>query len=106
MASPFPGMNPYLEHPEMWPEVHHMLISILAETLTPQLLPKYRAAIDKRVYYVNSEDSLLVGIPDVTVDERLHQGIDTQCTGRPQFHLPRRLSRYKFPCQSRFVKAI
>jgi hypothetical protein len=63
-------MNPYLEHPDMWPEVHHMLISVLAETLTPQLLPKYRAAIDKRVYYVSGEDALLVGIPDVTVDER------------------------------------
>jgi len=72
MTSPFPGMNPYLEHPDMWPEVHHMLISVLAETLTPQLLPKYRAAIDKRVYFISSsDDALLVGIPDVTVDERV-----------------------------------
>ncbi|MGL5058451.1 MAG: DUF4058 family protein [Microcoleus sp.] len=23
MPSPFPGMNPYLENPEFWPEVHH-----------------------------------------------------------------------------------
>ncbi|MGC1308231.1 MAG: DUF4058 family protein [Phormidesmis sp.] len=22
MSSPFPGMNPYLENPELWPEVH------------------------------------------------------------------------------------
>jgi Protein of unknown function (DUF4058) len=27
MPSPFPGMNPYLEHPELWPGVHHLLIS-------------------------------------------------------------------------------
>jgi Protein of unknown function (DUF4058) len=49
MSSPFPGMNPYLENPELWPEVHHLLISILAETLNPQILPKYRVAVKKRV---------------------------------------------------------
>jgi Protein of unknown function (DUF4058) len=49
MSSPFPGMNPYLENPELWPEVHHLLISVLAETLNPQLLPKYRVAVEKRV---------------------------------------------------------
>jgi hypothetical protein len=68
MPSPFPGMNPYPEHPELWLEVHHMLISVLAETLTQQLLPKYRGAIDKRIYYVSGDEALLVGIPDVTVD--------------------------------------
>ena len=39
MSSPFPGMNPYLENPDLGPEVHHLLISLLAETLNPQLLP-------------------------------------------------------------------
>jgi Protein of unknown function (DUF4058) len=66
MSSPFPGMNPYLENPELWPEVHHLLISILAETLNPQLLPKYRVAVEKRVY--DADDALLAGIPDVTVE--------------------------------------
>jgi hypothetical protein len=68
MSNPFPGMNPYLENPEIWPEVHHLLISILAETLNPQLLPKYRVAIEKRVYQLSGEDVLLVGIPDVTIE--------------------------------------
>lgn len=62
-------MNPYLENPDLWTEVHHLLISILAETLNPQLLPKYRAAIEKRVY-LSGEEALLVGIPDVTVERR------------------------------------
>ncbi|KAB8319875.1 DUF4058 family protein [Tolypothrix campylonemoides VB511288] len=26
MNSPFPGMNPYLENPVFWSEVHHRLI--------------------------------------------------------------------------------
>lgn len=68
MPNPFPGMNPYLEHPEFWPEVHHLLIGTIAESLNPQLLPKYRVAIEKRVYRISGEDSLLVGIPDVTVE--------------------------------------
>ena len=50
-------MNPYLEMREFWPEVHHLLISILAETLNPQVLPKYRVAIEKRVYQMNGDDA-------------------------------------------------
>ncbi|NJK52113.1 MAG: DUF4058 family protein [Leptolyngbyaceae cyanobacterium SU_3_3] len=68
MTDPFPGMNPYLEHPDFWPEVHHLLIGVLAESLNPQLLPKYRVAIEKRVYQMSGDDVLLVGIPDVTVE--------------------------------------
>lgn len=67
MANPFPGMNPYLESPELWPQVHHLLISRIFESLVPQLLPKYIVDIEKRVYELSGENSLLVGIPDVTV---------------------------------------
>ncbi|NET85102.1 MAG: DUF4058 family protein [Moorea sp. SIO1F2] len=70
MPSIFPGMDPYLEHPDLWPEVHHWLISLIAEYLIPQVRPKYKVAIEKRIYQVNQtnqDDVLLVGIPDVTV---------------------------------------
>jgi hypothetical protein len=67
MPSPFPGMNPYLEHPERWPEVHHRLITAIAIALASPLRPKYRVAIEKRTYLSDSEDFLLVGIPDVAV---------------------------------------
>jgi hypothetical protein len=67
MPNPFPGMNPYLESPEFWPQVHHLLISIIFESLVPQLLPKYIVDIEKRIYQLSGGDSLLVGIPDVTV---------------------------------------
>ncbi|WP_413038850.1 DUF4058 family protein [Roseofilum sp. Guam] len=30
MPSPFSGMNPYLEHSDLWPGVHHWLIIELA----------------------------------------------------------------------------
>lgn len=70
MPSPFPGMDPYLEHPDLWPGVHHWLIIEIARLLSPQLRPKYRVAVEVRVYETSGENSLLVGIPDVTVKHR------------------------------------
>jgi Protein of unknown function (DUF4058) len=63
MKPAFPGMNPYLEDPEIWVELHSWLIVQLARSLNPQLTPKYRAAVEKRIY----TDAILVGIPDVSV---------------------------------------
>ncbi|HAA29924.1 MAG TPA: hypothetical protein DCE56_22305 [Cyanobacteria bacterium UBA8553] len=67
MHSPFPGMNPYLEQPEIWSQVHKWLTILIAQTLNPQLRPKYRVAIEERVYEAKGDDSLLVGIPDDVV---------------------------------------
>lgn len=67
MPSPFPGMNPYLEHPDRWSTVHNRLMVALADWLTPQLLPKYQVDIEKRVYEVVGVNALLVGRPDVTI---------------------------------------
>lgn len=67
MRSPFPGMDPYLENPELWSEVHSRLIVAIADDLTDHLTEKYRVAIEKRTYFSGGDDSLLVGIPDVSV---------------------------------------
>jgi hypothetical protein len=67
MPSPFPGMNPYLEDPELWPGVHGRLIVAIADFLSPQLRPKYFVAIEERTYQTTCEERLLVGIPDVVV---------------------------------------
>jgi Protein of unknown function (DUF4058) len=50
MPNPFPGMNPYLESPEFWPEVHSRLIVAIADALVPQLMPKYRVVDDRAAY--------------------------------------------------------
>jgi Protein of unknown function (DUF4058) len=60
-------MDPYLEHPGMWPEVHHRLISAIADALEQTLSLEYRVAIEKRTYLSVPEDSILVGIPDVSI---------------------------------------
>ncbi len=67
MASPFPGMNPYLEHPQLWPEVHNRLIIAIANAIESNLSRKYRVAIEKRTYTSLPEDSIIVGIPDISV---------------------------------------
>ncbi len=67
MTSPFPGMNPYLEDPEFWPEVHNRLIVALADALIPSLRPTYHVAIEKRTYLNDGQGSLLVELPDVSV---------------------------------------
>ncbi|WP_342745945.1 DUF4058 family protein [Brunnivagina elsteri] len=67
IVSPFPGMNPYLENPLFWSEIHNLLIAAIFRKLNPQLRPKYKVAIEKRVYQTTDEDSLLVGIADVAI---------------------------------------
>ena len=67
MPSPFPGMDPYLEQPDLWPGVHNRLIVAIADALVLLVRPKYRVDIDKRIYQIDLEDDPLVGIPDVTV---------------------------------------
>jgi len=67
MPSPFPGMDPYLEAPNLWPDVHSRLIVGIADTLGPMLLPNYYVAIEQRIYLNTPTDNRLVGIPDVSV---------------------------------------
>lgn len=75
----FPGMNPYLENPGIWPEVHYGLLSALMRSLNPQLNPKYRVAVEKRVY----TDAVLIGIPDTVVFEK-NQVAGVQSQPSPQ----------------------
>jgi Protein of unknown function (DUF4058) len=75
LASPFSGMNPYLESPAFWSEFHNRLMVAIADDLSPQPRPRYRVAIEQRVYLSSIDDSSarasgdrkLLGIPDVTV---------------------------------------
>ena len=50
MASPFPGMDPYLEDEKIWPAFHHQLVSCLYQILLPGLIDRYRARVGQRHY--------------------------------------------------------
>lgn len=66
-------MDPYLENPGIWPEVHYGLLGALMRSLNPQLNPKYRVAVEKRVYI----DNVLMGIPDTVVFEKRYAQQET-----------------------------
>ena len=43
MPSPFPGMNPYFEAPDLWEDFHQNLATEIQSQLMPKLRPKYYA---------------------------------------------------------------
>jgi len=68
MPSPFPGMDPYLERPTLWPNVHQRLITYAGDQLQAQLGQRYFVAIGERVYLESPGRPGYV--PDLHVVER------------------------------------
>ena len=68
MPSPFPGMDPYLEDPGLWPDVHSRLINVSSEMLLAQLRPRYFVQIEERVYLADETDEGRdVIVPDIRI---------------------------------------
>ncbi len=64
MPSPFPGMDPYIERPEIWPDFHDSLITCIRGALQPLLKPRYVAVTADRLYVVEADRPIR---PDVAV---------------------------------------
>lgn len=72
MPSPFPGMDPYLEDAELWPDVHADLITGIRAHLTPRLRPRYVARVEQHTFLFDPNDpgeEVLI-VPDVRIIER------------------------------------
>ncbi len=67
MTTPFPGMDPYLEHPAIWPDVHNRLIAAIGDLLGPALRPRYYVRLEERVYADDPDELVFVGRPDLAV---------------------------------------
>jgi hypothetical protein len=65
MPSPFPGMDPYLEHPVLWEGLHARLVVAIANRLQPLLDPRYVATVEERVYIEGPQRR----IPDVWIQK-------------------------------------
>lgn len=50
MASPFPGMDPYLESKEIWPGFHHLLADEIMAQLNARLSDKYYADVEVKTF--------------------------------------------------------
>ncbi len=75
MAHPFPSMNPWLENPLLWSDVHHSLITALRDDLAPRLRPRYFVAVETHTYITLPPDwESRLRRPDVLVRQRrLHE---------------------------------
>lgn len=55
MPSPFSGMDPFLEHPDLFPDFHDSFITYLREFTQPALRPPYLSGIGRRTWIEVSE---------------------------------------------------
>ncbi|MBC7516090.1 MAG: DUF4058 family protein [Alkalinema sp. FL-bin-369] len=76
MLNPFLGMNPYLEHPELWHQVHNHLITGIAFAIADQIAPQYRVSIEQRMYQSLDDPRSIVGIADVSVNPDVSVKLD------------------------------
>lgn len=60
-------MDPYLEHPSLWPDVHNRLLAAIADDLAPRVAPAYYVALERRTYLLKPDDLVLVGRADIAV---------------------------------------
>ena len=77
MPIPFPGMDPYLERPSLWVQIHASLIVDIQRFLTPLLRPHYNVAIEQRTYLTFlSPDEQSSGIPDILLSSPIDETDD------------------------------
>ena len=67
MPSPFPVMDPYLERPTKWPNVHQWIVFGLAEALGQVLPDHYYVSIEERLSIADLPDRGATKRPDATV---------------------------------------
>jgi hypothetical protein len=70
-------MDPWLEHPAIWPDVHNSLIAAIRDELVPRVAPRYYVGLEQRVCSAAPGEMVFVGLPDVAVGKR--GSIDIGC---------------------------
>jgi Protein of unknown function (DUF4058) len=69
MPSPFPGMDPFIEHQDAWHDFHERAIPCIASLLGAQLRPRYIVKIDEHIYVHEfaAKSRRLAGRADISV---------------------------------------
>jgi hypothetical protein len=60
-------MDAYLEGRNVWPGLHHRLITAIGDSLAPQVAPAYYVAIEERTYIIEEDMEEFVGRPDAAI---------------------------------------
>lgn len=103
MELPFPGMDPYLEDPTIWPDVHNSLIIAIRDQIQARLDPRYTAAVTPYIAVESIEiaPSRRAIIPDVGIlarDEPDQGGVAVAIAPAPlavaaEMNIPTRYAR-------------
>jgi hypothetical protein len=100
MPSPFPGMDPYLERPGTWTELHGTLIVAMQRHLNRVLPERFVATSDRHVWIgtLEEENGVSLREPDVFVTETksgraLSSTSSTALLSAPQTIIVRRTER-------------
>ena len=68
MPSPFPGIDPYLEGQDLWPDFHFGFIAALRDAINEKLPEPYVARIDERMNLVElAQEEVKRILPDLAV---------------------------------------
>lgn len=71
MPSPFPGMDPYLEDPAIWPDFHAEFVGCLRKAIGDKLPGDYDACINERVTLIEAlDESGRSIVPDVSIERQ------------------------------------
>lgn len=71
MPSPFPGMNPFLEHEDAWRDFHESFMPAAREALSPQVSPGFIVKLEENLYIHEraADQRQLFAYGDVTVSK-------------------------------------
>jgi hypothetical protein len=86
MPSPFPGMNPYIEQPDLWKDFHDSFIPAAREMLAPQIRPRYYIRIKEHLFIHEpvANERFPLGRPDLSVHSSPRTSSPRTPSGRPQ----------------------
>jgi len=75
MPSPFPGMNPYLEHPHVWHDFHQTMMPAMREAIRSKAPPGYVVLLEEQVFVevANGGTNRVSARPDVAVVSQRHE---------------------------------
>ncbi len=69
MSRPFPGMDPFLEHPGFWRDFHQRFITYWGDWLLDHLPDHYAVRIDERLGVVADSNGGKTMLPDLSVSQ-------------------------------------
>jgi hypothetical protein len=64
MSMIFPGMDPYLENPKLWPPMHSRMLVYMADKLQSLMGRRYITSVEERIYVEGPDREV---IPDIWV---------------------------------------